>query len=126
MVVDDEQKICDFVSGFFEKRGHPVVMVTDPLQAIGILKTEKPQVVLLDVKMPEMSGLTLLEKIRAADKEIKVIMVTVADDETTRRRAEELGAAAFISKPFSSDYLEETVLDKLEELYPLKKSRRGR
>jgi len=124
MVVDDEQKICDFVRGFFEKRGHPVIMVTDPRRAVGIMKIEKPQVILLDVKMPDMSGLTLLENIRAVDKEVKVIMVTIADDTATHQRADELGADAFISKPFSSDYLEETVLDKLEELYPLKKQRK--
>jgi len=121
MVVDDEKPICDFVRSFFGERGHQVISVTDPAKAISLVEQEKPQIIILDIRMPQISGLTLLEQIRKIDKEAKIIMVTIVDDIETQKKAKELGADAFISKPFNTEYLEEVVMAKIQELYPLKK-----
>jgi two-component system OmpR family response regulator len=116
VVVDDEKSICDFVEAFFKSRGHVVITATNPLEALDIISKEQPKVIMLDIRMPQMDGLTLLAKIKQSGSKAKIIMVTVADDEQTKEKARQLGADAFISKPFSTDYLEEVVADKIEEL----------
>jgi len=116
LIVDDEKSICDFVGSFFKSRGHQVFTTVNPQDALGIVKQENPTVIILDVRMPQMDGLTLLEKIKEAGSQAKIIMVTVANDEQTEQRAACLGADAFVNKPFSTDYLEEVVADKIEEL----------
>ena len=116
VVVDDEKSICDFVGTFFKSRGHQVFIVVNPLEAEQVISRESPQVIILDVRMPQMDGLTLLTKIKQSGSKAKIVMVTVADDEQTKEKAKKLGADAFISKPFSTDYLEEVVADKIEEL----------
>jgi len=120
LVVDDEKGVCDFVGGFFKKFGHPVLKVTDPFEAAAVVEKERPQIILLDLKMPKMDGFEVLKQIRQIDKQAKVIMVTVSDDAQTRQKAQELGADAFVKKPFSTDYLRDTVMSKIQELYPLK------
>ena len=78
MVIDDEKGICDFLSDFFERRGHEVMVVSDPLKAMDKIEKDQPQVILLDRIMPKMDGLKLLEKIKHVyGKKIKVIMITV-------------------------------------------------
>lgn len=116
LIVDDEKSICDFVGTFFKARGHQIFTTVNPCEALEIVKRESPKIILLDVRMHQMDGLTLLKKIKESGCKAKVIMVTVADDEETRQKATRLGADAFISKPFSTDYLEEVAADKIEEL----------
>jgi len=121
LVIDDERPICNFLANFFKERGHEVFIVTDPTTAMAVVESENPQVIITDIKMPQMSGLTLLEMIRKSNKTSKIIMVTIMDDAETQNRAKELGADAFISKPFNTEYLEEVVMAKIEEMYPINK-----
>jgi len=116
MIVDDEKGICDFVGDFFKRRGHKVFTVTNPLNAAAVAGKENPQIILLDIVMPKMGGLDVLKKIRETNKEVKIIMVTVADDPETKGKAFELGANDFVSKPFNTDYLEAVVMSKIQEL----------
>jgi len=115
LVVEDEAEICEFLGNFFKKRGHAVFAVTNPLEALPIVEKEKPQIILLDIIMPNMSGLELLEKIRAKDKDAKIIMVSVADEPPNIEEARRLGADDFIKKPFDIDYLEEVVMAKIQD-----------
>ena len=77
--------------------------------------------------MPQMSGLELLKKIREKDKKVKVIMVSVANSQSNIEEAYRLGANDFIKKPFSTAYLEEVVMDKIQELliYEIGKEENG-
>ena len=117
MVIDDEKGFCDFLSDFFERRGHEVITVNDPTKAMEKIEKEAPQVILLDRIMPKMDGLKLLEKIKHVyGKKVKVIMVTVSDEDETRKKALKLGVDAFIAKPFLSEDLEAIVVQKIREL----------
>jgi len=84
----------------------------------GILsfKKHKPDLVLLDVKMPGINGLEVLKEIKDKDKHTSVVMFTIAADDPTRKMAEELGADGFIRKPFNMDELEGTVSRMLSKL----------
>jgi len=115
LVVEDEAEICEFLGNFFKKRGHAVFAVTNPLEALPVVEKERPQIILLDIIMPNMSGLELLEKIRAKDKDAKIIMVSVADEPPNVEEARRLGADDFVKKPFDVDYLEEVVMAKIQD-----------
>lgn len=116
LVVDDEQGICDFIEDFFGRRGHIVLSTTKPDEALSILEKEKPQIVILDKLMTDLDGMELLKRIRRIDDKVKVIMVTVADEEDVRKEAFRQGVDAFIGKPFTSDVLGAAVLNILQEL----------
>ena len=116
LVVDDEPGICDILKRIFSPIGFTVLTATDGKTALSVVRKEKPKVVLLDIKMLEMSGLEVLKEIKKIDSSTKVIMVTVMDDEKTRLEAKKLGADEFVTKPFISDQLEEIVSREIAEL----------
>jgi len=116
LLVDDEPGICDILKRIFSPIGFTVLTATDGKTALSVVKKEKPKVVLLDIKMLEMSGLEVLKEIKRIDKSVKVIMVTVMDDEKTKAEAKKLGADEFITKPFVSDELEEIVMREIAEI----------
>ena len=114
LVVDDELDICDFVKTFFKDRGFSVFTALNAEEALSITKKERPDLVLLDIKMKGMDGLAALKHIRELDKSIKIVMVTALDDQNKMREAYKLGACDYITKPLILDYLEQTVLKNLK------------
>ncbi|MCX5668099.1 MAG: response regulator [Candidatus Omnitrophica bacterium] len=114
LVVDDENDICDFVKTFFKDRGFHVFTALNGEEALSIAKRERPDLVLLDIKMKGMDGLAALKHIRELDRSIKIIMVTALEDQDKMREAYKLGACDYITKPLILDYLEETVLKNLK------------
>lgn len=114
LVIDDQESMCSFLENYFLNKGYDAVSATEAEAAIAILKREKPDVALLDIKMPGMDGIELLKRIKELEPSTKVIMVSVAFEK--KDEACRLGADAFISKPFSITYLEKTVIEKIEEL----------
>ena len=113
LVVDDELEICDFLKIFFGKVGFEVLLATNGQEAISIIDKERPQIALLDIKMPGISGIEVLRRAKEIDHNIKIIMVTGVEDEEMVNLAKEYGASDYITKPFSLDYLENSVLSKL-------------
>ncbi|MBI4388531.1 MAG: response regulator [Candidatus Omnitrophica bacterium] len=114
LVVDDENEICEFLKSFFEERTYNVMVANSGEQALDVVKQEKPQVVLLDIKMPGMDGIQTLREIKTKFPKTKVIMVTAIE---TRDKIEEclrLGADNYITKPLSLEYLENDVREKIE------------
>ncbi len=114
LVVDDENDICDFVRTFFKDRGFNVFTALSAEEALSIAKKEKPDMVLLDIKMKGMDGLAALKHIKELDRNIKIIMVTALADQDKMREAYKLGACDYITKPLILDYLEQTVLKNLK------------
>jgi len=116
LVVDDEPGICDILKKTFAPIGFKVLTATNGQEALALVKKEKPKIIFLDIRMLGMSGLEVLKEIKKIDDSAKVIMVTVVDDDKTRKEAKDLGADEFIVKPFISDYLEEVVRKQVAEL----------
>jgi two-component system response regulator (stage 0 sporulation protein F) len=109
LVVDDERDICDFVSNFFQERGYTVITAVNGDEALSIVKSERPDLVLLDIKMKGMDGIAALKHIKEFDKNIKVIMVTALGEQDKIDEACRLGACEYITKPLMLDQLEQTV-----------------
>jgi len=115
LVVDDEHDICDFVKNFFQERGYTVLTALSGEEALNITKTDKPDIVLLDVRMKGMDGIATLKHLREIDRTIKVIMVTALEDQDKMNEACRLGACEYITKPLVLDHLEEAVEKKLKK-----------
>lgn len=116
VVIDDDKDTCEYLKEFFEQRKCIVLTANSGAEGVSIVKKEKPDIVLLDVKMDGMNGLDALKEIKSFDQSIKVIIVTVASDQETRQKASELGADDFIKKPLNTGYLEGTVSLKVSKL----------
>ena len=109
LVVDDEHDICDFVQNFFRERGYTVLTALSGEDALVIVKAEKPDLVLMDIKMKGMDGIAALKHIRDMDKNVKVVMVTALEDQDRMDEACRLGACEYITKPLVLDNLENAV-----------------
>lgn len=117
MVVDNEIDICNFVKSFFEMRGFEVSTAVNGEEGLDRLIEDKPRVVLLDVMMRyEGEGIEYLQKFKEKDPGVKVIMVTGVEDDEMIEKARSLGADDYITKPLILEYLEGTVLAKIQQL----------
>lgn len=116
LVVDDEQEVCDMLKKFLTKRGYGVYTALNGEEAISIVKEERPHIVLLDIRMPKMSGIECLKLIKEIDKEVGVIMITAVKEEEIGKQTMELGAFDYITKPLSLKYLEDCLMVKLLQM----------
>lgn len=99
LVVDDESDTLIFLFDLLSAEGYDVLGSSSPLDAIGHIRRRSYDVVLADVRMPEMDGLELLERIKAVSPKTRVIMVSAFGDDTIRDAALRKGSEAFIQKP---------------------------
>lgn len=101
LVVDDEPRLRDVTRLNLDMEGYRVVEASTGYEALERLREEIPDLVILDVMMPEMDGFTALKHIRELST-VPVIMLTVRNDERDRIRGLDLGADDYITKPFST------------------------
>ncbi len=99
LVVDDEPKLLDLVRTILEKEGYNVIEARNGREAIRKVREELPDLVVMDVMMPEMDGFEALGEIRQASN-VPVIMLTVQATESDKVRGLELGADDYVAKPF--------------------------
>jgi two-component system, response regulator, stage 0 sporulation protein F len=115
LIIDDDVTICDFLKSFFSQRGYEVFVANDGKQAVIVVKKERPDIVLLDIRMPGSSGIEVLQDIKETDKSSKVIIMSAVSEETVIKLAMKYGAVDYITKPFSLEGLERDVLQKALE-----------
>ena len=106
LVVDDEAELCALLGEFLTSKGYRVTMATSGGEALMKVRQEDLDAVLLDVRIPDMSGLDVLREIRTMGKAMYVVVVTALEDETTRQEARRLGANDYVTKPFHLSHLE--------------------
>lgn len=100
LVVDDEERMSRFIRLNLEHDGFQVVEANRGMQAIQLIRDRMPDVVLLDVMMPDLDGFEVLQLIRETSQ-VSVIMLTAKGEEDDKIRGLELGADDYITKPFS-------------------------
>src|SRR3989442_13303112 len=100
LIVDDEPRIRDFIRMNLELEKYHVIEASNGLEALDQLRENLPDLVVLDVMMPEMEGFETLQHIREVST-TPVIMLTVRQNEQDRIRGLDLGADDYIAKPFS-------------------------
>ena len=100
LVVDDEPRIVEIARDYLARAGFRVLTSGDGRAALGLARTEKPDLVVLDLALPEMDGLDVTRALRR-ESEVPIIMLTARADEADRLVGLELGADDYIVKPFS-------------------------
>ena len=103
LIVDDEEVVRNVLQRILKAAGYDATVAVDGEHAIDILYQEEHEVVLLDIKMPGMTGIEVLGKLTAEWPDICVIMVTAVVDAQTAVKAMKLGALDYITKPFDQD-----------------------
>ena len=114
LVVDDERLIRWSLEQQLRREGYSVQAVETGTQALQRTQTDPPDLVLLDVRLPDADGVELLGRLRAADPECLVIMMTAHGGVDSAVRAMKLGAQDYISKPFDVEELKLTIRKALE------------
>ena len=109
LIVDDEAEIVDQVKEYFEDEGFQVFTAETGQEGIEIGAREKPALMILDMKLPDMSGIQVLKAVKKATPSIKVITMTGYIDQLMFDQAEELGRDTFLQKPFDLETLKKEV-----------------
>lgn len=100
LIVDDETEIVDQVKEFFEDEGYRVFTAETGQEGVRLLRREKPTLLILDMKLPDIPGLTVLKVAKEESPGTKVIAITGYIDQVMFDQAEELGRDSFLQKPF--------------------------
>ena len=109
MVVDDMPEIQEFLRDFLEEEGYAVEAFGNATDALQRLDEFRPGVILLDILLPGLSGLSALEQIRVTNPEVGIIMVTGIGDDAIARKTLAQGAFDYIAKPIDLDYLKRSL-----------------
>jgi DNA-binding NtrC family response regulator len=105
LVVDDEEMLRNLLARILERKGYSVSTASGGRQALAYLAKGDFQVMVSDVKMPEMNGFELLKEAKQKHPRLAVVMMTAFGDENTVEQALGLGADGYVAKPFKSSEL---------------------
>ena len=122
LIVDDELSMRQFLTHLFQRDGHAIRVAENGREAMAMLRQQPADVVISDVKMPDMGGIELLRAARELQPDVEFIMMTAFANVDTAREAFLLGAFDFIQKPFDNDLLKEIVARALAKIELVKKT----
>jgi len=105
LIVDDEEKIRTMLRGVLQDEGFRTLEADSGENVLDLVATWQPCLVLLDVWMPHVDGIALLEQLQSREPELPIIVISGHGTIETAVRATKLGAADFLEKPFSLDTL---------------------
>lgn len=109
LVVDDKEMMRDSVATTLQRAGFTVLTAPDGTQGLDIVAKKRPDAVVTDMRMPGLSGMELLEKIREIDDELPIVLMTAFGTIETAVKAMKMGAFDYLTKPFEGDELIITV-----------------
>lgn len=116
LIVDDEPDVVDSVSELFTLRNYNVITATSGTKALEMVKKENPNIIILDIRMPDISGIDVLKEVKKSHPKIRVIMLTGVEDESTKNMAIGLGASGYLTKPYSYSELLEMSRKLIQEI----------
>jgi CheY-like chemotaxis protein len=105
LVVDDDQELNNGIRSLFERHGHDVIQAFDGVEAKEMYRRHRPHLMVLDLVMPRLGGVPVLEYFQTQPKAPPVIMITAKEGSQHRAYAQHLGVVDFIRKPFDLDRL---------------------
>jgi CheY-like chemotaxis protein len=109
LIIDDEPDFRTFTDMVLKRLGYDVSLADNGWSGLELYRREHPDVILLDLKMPEMDGIEVLKQIRTVDRKQPVIVLTGDRSPQTERQVRALGVSEFLVKDSSSRLLEDTV-----------------
>lgn len=118
LIVDDEPDICELLKRYFIIKGYTVNTASSGVEALNMIiedSNSTPDIILMDIRMPEMDGLELLQNVRKMDQELPIIMVTALDDTEIAVSAMKNGAFDYVTKPIDLKSLNANIENALEK-----------
>lgn len=117
LIADDENDVRDLLQAVLKRSSYRILIAKDGEEALEIARKELPQLALLDVMMPRMSGLEVCRLLKNdwETSKIKIILVTARTAETDRENGRKAGADEYVTKPFSPLALLDTVTSLMED-----------
>lgn len=104
LVVDDEKRIVDIVKAYLEREGFNVLTAYDGKEALSVARTENPDLIVLDLMLPEIDGFDVCRTLRK-ESDVSIIMLTAREDTTDKIIGLEIGADDYVTKPFDAKEL---------------------
>ena len=101
LVVEDEKNIVDILRFNLERKGYRVIEAYDGEEGLRMARTEKPDLILLDIMLPKMIGFDVCGALRADGDNVPILLLTAREEEDDKVRGLEIGADDYITKPFS-------------------------
>ena len=101
LVIDDEQSIRDLLDRLLRRKGYDVIVAESGQKGLECFRRARPDVIVLDLKMPEMDGLTVLRQIRSLNRSQPVIVLTGSRTAEMEQQVRALGVTEYIAKGFS-------------------------
>src|SRR5690349_18327325 len=114
LVIDDDEASCELVRVIFKAQGIEVLAAHDGESGLERAAHDRPLAVLLDLRLPDIDGLQVLERLQASDPSLPVIMLTASRDVRPAVRATQLGAFDYMTKPIDHDEIVVVVRRALE------------
>ena len=118
LVIDDEQGIRNLLDTILRRKGYDVVLAESGRKGLELFRRERPAVIVLDLKMPEMDGLSVLQQVRSLNPKQPVIILTGAGTPETERQVRALGVTEFVEKEFSLHLLGDSLKRLLNDPEP--------
>ncbi len=118
LIIDDEKVICDACHLILSERGHTVERKLDGAAGLKALRSNSYDVILLDMMLPDMEGMEILETIKQRTPQAGVIVITGYSTVANALKAMKLGATDYLSKPFSEDELLASIEKVCSDLQP--------
>ncbi len=114
LVIDDDESIRLTLSNYLKRLGYSVISAEDGLKGFDLIRTQQPDLIISDIKMPNLNGLELLKKVKGIYPLTKIILITAHDEVQTTIDAMQYGAYDYLEKPLDIDRLKVTITRALE------------
>ena len=124
LVVDDEPTIVRLMEFILARQGHEMIVAVNGEEALEKIKSQHPDLVLLDIMMPRIDGYEVAQRLRAdpATAELPIIMLSAKAQDEDIRKGVEVGVDEYITKPFTPDHLVQVVAKHLDRLQKIETS----
>ncbi|HOW27632.1 MAG TPA: response regulator [Elusimicrobiota bacterium] len=115
LVIEDDITLLELVKTFLEGKGHDVTVTTRAKEALKLLDEKKPDLVLLDIQLPDQNGLDTLSQIKSRFFDLSVVIMTGFKDAEVVVQAFRRGALDCLLKPLNLDYLQQSIISRVQK-----------
>ena len=116
LIVDDEQDYCNLLSDYFMKREYDVATCTSGTMAVELINNNPFDLVFLDLKMPGMSGVEVLERVKNVAKRMRIVALTGVHDNAIKKVCYDFGICEYLEKPVSIEYIDKKLMARILEM----------
>jgi DNA-binding response OmpR family regulator len=113
IVIDDDVEVISTLKAFLEQNGHETICVESAQEGKRLVLIERPDLIMIDIRLPDIDGVELLKQIKAIDSEAVAVMITAYRDAERVIEAFRAGAFDCLLKPFNFEYLTKNVITRI-------------